>query len=323
MLPTPISRNVLLSLVIALVIGLLALGYAFFFKEIQDSVYSPTMANGIQGFFGEHKLLGFILSLFCIILAALFWNSKLNDGEILIQEDFSQIYNFSFFGVLIYLFCPDPELFLSILFVSLGVGRVFKLNKNTDTAFSISFDAGLFIGIASYFNVTSCIYLLFVWIGIMIIRSITPRDIIWSILGLALPYFFLATIDRLFEIDLLHFPTSLVSDLPLGELPNWKFLTFSGLGVFVLITGYFALAQNMKRSSIRYKNSVQALNVFFLFTLAQGIAMMLSNSWEYILFAFLFPVSFYWHCNASGKERYVFNNILYIAWVLMMVLCIV
>lgn len=323
MLPTPISRNVLLSLVTALVIGILALIYASFFKEFQSSTYSPTMANGLQTFFDGHKLLGFILSLFCIILASLFWNSKMNDGEILIQEDFSQIYNFAFLGVLLYMFCPDPELFLSILFMSLGVGRVFKLNKNTDTAYSISFDAGLFIGIASFFNVTSLIYLLFVWIGIMIIRSITPKDIIWSLLGLALPYFIFASIDRLFGVNLLHFPTSLISDVPLGDLPNWKFLTFLGLGIFVLITGYFALAQNMKRSSIRYKNSVQALNVFFLFTLIQGVTMMLSNSWEYILFAFIFPVSFYWHCNTSGKERYVFNNILYFAWVSMLILCIV
>ncbi|NND77277.1 MAG: hypothetical protein HKN39_03765 [Flavobacteriales bacterium] len=323
MLPAAISRNVLLSLITSLVIGLIAIIYAFFFPEFGPDSFSPTMAEGLQVYFQSHKMIGFLVVLFCIALTGLFWNSKMNDGEILIQEDFSQLYNLTFICILLYFICPVPVIFISILFYSLGVGRVFKLNKNTDTAFSISFDAGLFIGLATYFNLTSIFFLLFIWIGIMIIRSITPRDIIWSLLGLALPFLFMSGIDQLFGTNLVHFPNSIISGTSWGEFLNWKLLTFVGLGFFVLITGYFALAQNVKRSSIRYKYSIQALNVFFLFTLLQGIVMAFANSWDHFLFALLFPIAFYWHCNSCGKDRYVFNNVLYLAWVVVIVLCIV
>ncbi|HTB30601.1 MAG TPA: DUF6427 family protein, partial [Bacteroidia bacterium] len=72
-----------------------------------------------------------------------------------------------------------------------------------ERALSEAFDAGLFVGIATLIYIPSMVFLILLWIGLLIIRTINWREWACTIIGFLLPFLFTYTYNIVFNP---HYP---------------------------------------------------------------------------------------------------------------------
>ncbi len=323
MLPIPISRNMLLALLSALVIGLLFVLGAEFIFDIERSYFIPNSANWLNGFDQSFPRSSIVLSMLMILMTGYVWNNRMVNSEILLKEDFSQLYNFVLVGGLVYFCLPSLVFFLSMFFLSLAMERIFRVNKNTDTAYSICFDSGLFLGIAVYFNFSLIIFLFFIWISMIVLKSLGFKEFIWSLIGYIGPFLFVFFVRFLFNLELIVFPESFFPELNFEWLKDGKLLSFFGLSFVAIFFGYLALNKHLNKSSVRYKQTINALIIFFIFFLVFTALVVGLNGFYSMSIFFLFIVPFFWHCISCANERYIFSSGLYFVWTFMLLYALI
>ncbi|HTA27923.1 MAG TPA: DUF6427 family protein, partial [Bacteroidia bacterium] len=67
-----------------------------------------------------------------------------------------------------------------------------------ERALSEVFDAGLFVGIATLFYIPSMLFLILLWIGLLILRTINWREWACTIIGFLVPFLFTFTYNLVF-----------------------------------------------------------------------------------------------------------------------------
>jgi len=169
------------------------------FSPARQSFYTNTnpIFNVFFGWLVNLPFINVLIGLVFVLLQAFFWNAFVNNNTLLKQST----YFTAFFFVLLAscrpsLICPYPAMFAS-LFLMLAMRRLTSSYKK-DKALSEVFDAGLFIGIASLFYVPAVVFLLFLWISVLIMRSLAWREWIVAVIGFALPFGFAMAYYTLF-----------------------------------------------------------------------------------------------------------------------------
>ena len=124
-----------------------------------------------------------------LLLQAFLWTSIINRHALLKQASYLP----TFFYILLCssrhsLVCFYPSMVAS-LFLIIAVGRLAESYKK-EKALSELFDAGLFIGIAALIYVPAIVFILFLRVAVLVIRSLNWRDWIVSLIGFALPFVF-------------------------------------------------------------------------------------------------------------------------------------
>ncbi|MGP8216178.1 MAG: DUF6427 family protein [Bacteroidia bacterium] len=132
-----------------------------------------------------------------LLTQAFIWNSFINNNALLKQSSYFPAF---FFIILAScrtsLICLYPALFAS-LFLVLAMRRLAASYKK-EKALSEVFDAGLFIGIASIFYLPLVVFILFLFIAILVIRSLVWREWIAAVIGFILPFGFALAYNYLF-----------------------------------------------------------------------------------------------------------------------------
>ena len=155
-----------------------------------------------------------------------------------------------------------PALFAAVVMVFV-LGRVYSLYKN-DASLPITFEVGFLIAMASLIYFPSIVFLLLLFISLVILRPFVWREWVSPLIGVALPYAFLALyyfwFDRLEQFNLV-FENQMV---PLNgflerfqlSTPSILFLSFIGVFSFFSI---LKVGSNFFRNVIRTRNYQQVL----------------------------------------------------------------
>ena len=188
--------------ILLLVLSILAGAGAWFWIAFSPARYAFYINTGpiFNVFFGwliKLPVLNIIFGLLVILLQAFSWNAFVNNNSLLKQSTYFP----AFFFILLAscrpsLICPYPSMFAT-LFLILAMRRLAASYKK-EKALSEVFDAGLFIGIASLFYVPVMVFLLFLWIAILIMRSLIWREWVAAVIGFALPFGFALAYYTLF-----------------------------------------------------------------------------------------------------------------------------
>ena len=315
MFPEYISRNIVLSIILTIVIigvGSLA---SYLFVEIHYYRFIPSSAGWLDNFQILNPKTSFIICLTITLLVAMIWNTNLNNTEVLLKEEFLQLVNIVLLSSLIYSSIPSIQLALSLFFISLAISRLFTINRNTDTFHSVSFDAGLFIGIATYFNFTSIVFLLFAWGSMFILSSIRIKEFIWNLIGFAFPFLVLWMINFIFNTNVELFPIIYLGDLSIAISLNWPDLLLMGICAIIIFYGLLILNHKLRRSSVRFQRLISAMNLLFLFMAIFGLILGLINDWKLIYISLLLPIGYFWHCIGHSRTGLLLKSLLYILWV--------
>jgi hypothetical protein len=171
------------------------------------------------------EILGFAI----LLIEAFTWNRIVNKHSLLRQTSW-----FPFFFMVILLSCRAslvgfyPAL-ISSFFLVLAIHRLIS-SHNKERALSDVFDSGLFVGIATLFYIPSMVFLILLWIGLLILRTINWREWACTIIGCMLPFVFT------FTYNLVFFPHYPWYNKITGEFHyHWVHLSFSWEQVTMMI----------------------------------------------------------------------------------------
>jgi len=127
-----------------------------------------------------------------LILEALLINSVLSENDLIPRNSYIAAFVF----VIVSGFFKDIILFhpvlIANLFIIVAIMLFLRLYEEHD-AYSMVFNIGTLISIASMFYYPSAIFILLIWIGFIIYRLFSWREWFISILGFGFPYIFLAS----------------------------------------------------------------------------------------------------------------------------------
>src|SRR4029077_9994088 len=130
-----------------------------------------------------------ILGFAMLLLEAFALNSFINKHSLLKQSSYLPAFFYILFCSCRHTqICFYPALFAS-LFLMLAVRRLAESYKK-EKALSELFDAGLFIGIAALVYVPVIVFVMFLWVAVLTMRSLNWRDWIVSLIGFSLPFIF-------------------------------------------------------------------------------------------------------------------------------------
>lgn len=149
-----------------------------------DRIHNLTLLKGILGFA-------------TLLIEAGIWARIVNRHSLLRQTTW-----FPFFFIILLLSCRAtligfyPAL-ISSLFLVLALNKLITAYVK-ERALSEVFDAGLFVGIATLFYIPSMLFLILLWIGLLILRTINWREWVSNVIGFLLPFVFTFTYNLVF-----------------------------------------------------------------------------------------------------------------------------
>lgn len=245
---------VMILLPIILVAHLL-MGLTFPFFDISDNI-DPNIFKFSFHFDG---IIGYLLTIGFIFLNAYLINLIFNSNQ------FYRRYTYlpSYFYVLISLSFPYSNYFtgdsLAHTFIILVFLQVYKLNQN-QSGKSNTFNAGLFLSLASICNPIYGVFLPCLLICIRVIRPFVFREYLLLLVGVILPVFYVFAVYPGFYISLIDFILNKHFEGNIG----WVFLgILSAVAVFVFL-GLIGLIKYSGTSSIRFKK-LRNILLYFLF----------------------------------------------------------
>ncbi len=159
-------------------------------------------------------------------------------------------------------------------FLILAITRLSE-SSFKEKALSESFDAGFFTGMATLFYFPSSVFLIFLWVSLLLLRSVVWREMVVSLIGFTIPALLtLACYNILFRGDNLYIPYRMFRTIWEYRFPlhySWKHTLLTAvLGITGLVTIIFfvrGIANNVVK-----KRKIWSLMLWFsTFGLAAGI----------------------------------------------------
>ncbi len=159
-----------------------------------------------------------------------------------------------------------PSLIASIFcFISL---RLLLNVYNQKSVLSLLFWSSFLVGIASIFFYPAAVFLVLVFITMAIFRPFEIRNIFISLIGFALPFFYLYSISYLMDISIVQtdFQNLKLKSLEFNELSFYS----SGSILLFISTGLLSLSVviNRRKKVVRQQNQLMVLFLFLLFSSA-------------------------------------------------------
>ncbi|MBM3160687.1 MAG: hypothetical protein FJZ66_05055 [Bacteroidetes bacterium] len=231
---------------------------------------SGNMSSGVAdfGFWGEFQIsqpISYILSSIFLVINAVTLNYVYNSYEFLDRNSYltsllyivamsfyDAFYQFNYVICIHFLFC--------IMLV-----QFFEIRRQPD-ARKYWFNAFLFIGIASTLQPLLLFFYPFFIISILIFRTFSVREFIFSFLGFLIPFFYCFTYLWWFNIE-----QKIAFDRFTFE-SNFKDLLWVLLAYFVMIVvSYLNIRLRSQKFSVRLKKQILALWLYVLIGLVIGI----------------------------------------------------
>ncbi|MDQ3192833.1 MAG: DUF6427 family protein [Bacteroidota bacterium] len=256
------------TLIAALPILALLLWIPGFIKYPFPITFENTMPlyDGLVYFTSKVPYLSNLISLLLVYIQALFLNKIINDNEMLKpRTNLPALMYIVIMSCITELQMMHPVIFAN-LFVLFAVQRISKVYLQK-TVYSHMFDAGTLIAVASFFYFPAIVFFLFIWGSLIVTRTFIWREYIIALIGLLLPYIFIATFyywkGQLFNLIQEKFSSDLnPANIVLPELiPTDYALVVSLLILFglSLLTMFKIISNNVLRIQYLLKGLVLLL----------------------------------------------------------------
>jgi hypothetical protein len=255
-----------------------------------------------------------VIAAFAVLaFEAFLWNAFINKQGLLKQS--------SYFTATIYLllYSSRPVLIgfypslLAALFLMLALKRLAESYKK-EKALSEAFDAGVFIGIASLLYFPLTIFIVFLWIGLLTMRSIVWREWVVSLIGFLLPFGFMLGYYSVFYSPEHFWYEKLLA--PLGNyhkppFPGWEAITLVITLILTFLVCIFFYLKKISDNVVK-NQKISALMVWF--ACFSGASVLLSPERDGRAFSLLaIPLSFiYSNYFVRTKSRF-FPELLFMA----------
>ncbi|MFW5887067.1 MAG: hypothetical protein ACOCUL_04850 [Bacteroidota bacterium] len=262
----------------------------------------------VNSLVGENKFLNTFLAFTLLTIEALLL-SRLNKKFIFIN---ARTYLPSIIFVLIsFGFLPLHALHpvhFGILFLLLSINSLLKTYRREQLTYGI-FEAAFALSIGSFFYGKLLFFIVFIWIGIIILRPLYWREWFYSIIGIVLPYLFLFTYYYVFQDE----PGKLINILTenlFGPRISYTFqlheLIFLAYLLLLIIVSSLFMLQVFRIKKIHSRKFFSLF--FWLFLCAVAIYYIIPSTSFYIYFIAAVPVSILLgHYFAITKQKKVAN----------------
>ncbi len=206
-------------------------------------------------------------------------------------------------------------LLLSLLFILIGLNRILKVYHQNNILSEV-FDAGFYLGLASIIYYPAVLFLISYWIFLSMNRAFSFREYFFPLMGVALPFFFLAGYFFYFDlpIEFLYPTTSenIASLISANSLTQRIFLVLTGLS-FLLALPFFI--KQISRSKIKTKNSKRLIlmllvNSMFIYWLSFTF-FPIHNRALLMIIPLVFIIPFYYYSVSS-----LYRNLLFYFWII-------
>jgi hypothetical protein len=193
MLTKLFNSNSIGSLTILIVLALLLWSKTFInIASLYEVIPVSPLYKIVYYSLHEFKIISAFIAMALIIFEALFINHVLAENDLIPRNSYIAAYIFiiisSLFSDIIML---NPILIINVFIIAV-LWLFLKLYERNE-AYSIVFNIGTLLSIASMFYFPSFIFIILIWIGFIIYRLFSWREWLISILGLILPYIFLGS----------------------------------------------------------------------------------------------------------------------------------
>lgn len=269
-------------------------------------------------FFDDFSIAPWIIktiALSIICLTAIQLNNMLNEIEV-----FSKITHVSFlltitFGSILSQRGGLEPAIISNFFMVLAMRSILKV-YHQNSVIGLTFDAGLWIGIAVLFEPLYIITLVSVLIGVLTLRAADWREILFLLIGAALPFSFLLAILFVFDITYI-FPSYSFSLVKIPYQNSSWFYAYTILTILLFLRSLLFYWVSMNGIALRIKKqrrfilyfSISLIIVYTLKTLFDGIPF--SNQ------ILLLPTSFFLSFLVIHTTKSIFiDTLLYIITIL-------
>jgi len=172
-------------------------------------------------------------------------------------------------------------------------------------------DGGMLIAIGSFFYFNIIFFLPFLWIAQSTLRKQNIREILFSVIGVIVPYIYLFTFAFLFDYDLNSLLNQIINafNYPAHFTLSWLMIAcISVYGIFFFIASFYAIMKFPSRK-IRTRKLFQLL--FYLFVVTLTIFFVVPSAGFEIFFVISIPLSVLFSIYFAECEAYFFNEILF------------
>lgn len=210
---------------------------------------------------------GIVLSVFTAIglLFAGFYLTRITIKYLILQNRIQfpalfliSISSFAFYQELF------SEILISVLFVLFIIHRIFGIvsGKNLSLRY---LDVGILLAIGSLFYFNIIFLLPFLWISQYILRQFNWRELLYTLIGLALPFLYILTGYFILDKSIKEMAGILFQWMALDKVVNytWPLLASLGFYLLVMVIANFLTLQRYATAKVQLRKYFQLL--FFLF----------------------------------------------------------
>ncbi len=214
--------------------------------------------------------LSFILSFGLVILQAIVINEICSHTGLVKGGGYMGAY---FFLLVNSLFIGNfllSEFQIGNLFAFFGLQLMIRLREGYNTR--MLFYSGLFFGLSLLIVPDHLWIIVFMVSAVLVYKTIVLKDVMAIVFGLGLPYYFVVSINYIFQRN--NEPVEAVSNMndslknivKMGFLPNYGYVIF---GLFLLISVFGLLRQigNYYKNNTDVRRSIALMSMFFLYSL--------------------------------------------------------
>ena len=273
----------------------------------------------ITGFYSLSELI-LVITGFCVWLLIAFAISFINSRHQFIEK---RNYLPALFFVLSSAWLPgiqqlNPAL-LAMVFVIIAIDKIFLSYSKGKVMFSL-FDAGLLISIGSLFYLPFASFLVIIWAGIILFRSLNWKNWLNSLFGFITPwaityglFFFLkGEIIELNQIVIYTFASKNFTQV----FSISQNILFAFIAIFFLISSFYLL-QKFQYKNIRSKKYF--LLLFWIFIIMIVLFFIIPGNNGLVAIGIAFPLSYLFSHYFSLVKNQMFTNVLFLIYVIGMV----
>lgn len=271
-------------------------------------------------FFVNKPLLQLSLAFLLVVAQAFLFNSITEKHELFGKSSYlpALIY------VIIFSFTPDalhlhPLLFANF-FILLSVDALLNMYRKPN-AIGQSFETGLFIAIATLFYFPSILLLLFLLVGLFIMRPFSIREFILILLGFIFPYLYVVVYYFFIgKLDYLWFDKAVYNFIVPAKPYEPQLLPFTAVLLFTAVFFILSIGRGNAdgvRNAAQYRSSIAIFRWLFLFG-ALSLFLAPAVYFEYGFIA-LIPLSIIWVNYFLFARFTLLSDVLFILLFVMMV----
>jgi hypothetical protein len=266
-----LRRNQQVFILFIFIYALIAVFSIYFIKPFTD--FSGN--HGVQSF-----LTGFPKNFISsqnsyLIISALMVLMVLAIGFYLVRMEINYLIipNRSQFAALFYLsissFGFKEELFsgaiMASVFLLLAIDRVFSTLDNKNSSYRYM-DAGILLALGSLFYINLLFLFPFLWLSQLTLRSNFRKELLYSFIGLLLPFIYIFSARFIFDKPVHEAITGLQDSFAVHKSPSRSLYFLSAMGIYVvmIVTASFFAVQRFATTKIQVRKLYQLFLYLFI-----------------------------------------------------------